>query len=175
MFLGRLVGSFSTYTDPNSPDAKARFLHNLNQQTLVVAHPQFLNSFQQYAFGKCLVPFLATNSSLKVSLLCFPPHGLSNLQPHHSLPLHCTMCSKLPCHARLPHGFPPNIGKASPRVPQGAVLSLHLSARYSTQRSSFEHPDQHCQCAPSWDFGETGNFHSVYITDGCSNHYRLHL
>ena len=131
--------------------------------------------------------------------LCFPPHGLSNLQPHHSLPLHCTMCSKLPCHARLPRGFPPNISKASPRVPQGmkfgsfrlfdlllfricwhvdlqgAVLSLHLSARYSTQRSSFEHPDQHCQCAPSWDFGETGNYHPVYITDGCSGHYRLHL
>jgi hypothetical protein len=50
---------------------------------------------------------------------CFPPHRLSNLQPHHSLPLHCTMCSKLPCHARLPHGFPPNVSKASPRVPQG--------------------------------------------------------
>src|SRR5271156_4377974 len=56
MFLGRLVGSFSTYTNPNSPGAKARFFHNLNQQTLVVARPQFLNSFQQYAFGKCLVP-----------------------------------------------------------------------------------------------------------------------
>jgi ATP-binding cassette subfamily B (MDR/TAP) protein 1 len=79
MFLGRLVGSFSTYTNPNSPDAKAKFFHNLNQQTLVVPQPQFLNSFQQYAFGKCLVPFLATNSSLKISLLRFPAHGLSKV------------------------------------------------------------------------------------------------
>lgn len=71
MFLGRLVGSFSTYTDPNSPDAKAKFFHNLNQLTLVVPWPQFLNYFQQFAFGKCVVPFLATNSSLKIFLLAF--------------------------------------------------------------------------------------------------------
>jgi hypothetical protein len=64
MFLGRLVGSFSTYTDPNSPDAKARFLHNLNQQTLVVARPQFLNSFQQYAFGKLPSPISCVPKSL---------------------------------------------------------------------------------------------------------------
>jgi len=71
MFLGHLVGSFGTYTDPNSPDARAKFFHNLNQQTLVVPWPQFPNYFQQFAFGKCLVSFLATNSSLKISLFAF--------------------------------------------------------------------------------------------------------
>jgi len=58
MFLGHLVGSFGTYTDPNSPDAKAKFFHNLNQQMLVVPWPQFLNYFQQFAFGNAWSHFL---------------------------------------------------------------------------------------------------------------------
>src|SRR5271156_6220322 len=82
--------------------------------------------------------------------LCFPPHGLSNLQPHHSLPLHCTMCSKLPCHARLPRGFPPNISKASPRVPQGMKFGSFQTFRSTSVQNMLTcRPSRRCSLSPS--------------------------